>query len=92
MGVRNFRCMGMAVTLSSEHLELLERESLRSGNGGHQSLFRKLKDQRRGNRQAITLEQVLDLRIRLAKGNTGTWQSAYEALLSYFTDDNKIRS
>lgn len=77
--------MGMKVTLTSEHLELLERPSLCSGNGGHQAFFRTLKNQRVGNQQRVSMAQVKQARERLdALDQPGTWQDAYEALLSYF--------
>ena len=82
--------MGLGFLLSDEHLELVDRESLRTGNGGHQTLFAELKEKRHGNRQSISVSQLNLIRTRLAKGNTGTWQTAYEAILSYFTEDNKL--
>ncbi|MBX3110295.1 MAG: hypothetical protein KF743_14030 [Fimbriimonadaceae bacterium] len=82
--------MGLRFSLSDEHLELVDRESLRTGIGGHQTLFTELKDKRQGNQQSISVSQLNQIRQRLAKGNTGTWQSAYEAILSYFTEDNKL--
>lgn len=82
----------MRFSLSEEHLKLVDRESLRTGTGGHQTLFAELKDKRQGNSQSISVSQLNLIRQRLAKGNTGTWQTAYEAILSYFTADNKLLS
>lgn len=78
---------GSVITLSQEHMELLCRPGLVSGQGGHQNYFRTLMRQRSGNRQAISQEQVQQAKKRLnALRSTGTWQGAYSAILHYFPE------
>ena len=78
---------GSVIALSQEHLNLLSRPGLLSGKGGHQNYFRALSRQRSGNRQAISLDQVQQARERLATlRGTGTWQTAYSAVLHYFPE------
>ena len=77
--------MGEAIFLSDNHLELLSRTSLVGGKGGHQSFFRELAKQRKGNRQTISRDQIKHAQERLQKlAGAGTWQQAYSAILSYF--------
>lgn len=77
---------GAVVTLSQEHLELLNKSTLTSGKGGHQSYFRDLKRQRFGNRQVISLEQIERAEQRLKTlRSAGTWQAAYSVVLYYFS-------
>ena len=78
---------GSVIALSQEHLELLNRSSLVSGKGSHQSYFSALLRQRSGNRQAISEEQVQHARERsLSLRSAGTWQEAYSAILHYFPE------
>ena len=78
---------GSVITLSEEHLDLLNRSGLLSGKGGHQNYFRALSRQRSGNLQAISLDQVQQARERFAAlRGAGTWQTAYSAVLHYFPE------
>ncbi len=68
----------ITLNLEEAERELLDRPSLKSGSGGHQSYFRQLGRQRRELRQLLTREQWKTAKERARE--SGGWQDAYRVL------------
>lgn len=72
--------MRVCIVLSEETLALLELPV--NGNGGHQSLMRRIAKQRAGNLQYLSYEQVTSIR-KKASG-VGGFQKRWRALAAHF--------